>query len=458
MRKLTAPQQTLGNLDAEAAARIIVAATDVALVMDADGTIRDVAFGSKDIPLDGDSKWVGQSWSDIVTSESRPKVEALLKDVAEDAAPRWRQLNHPVSGGTDVPILYSAVRTGRRGRVVALGRDLRTMSALQQSLMDAQRSMEREYSRLRHASTMKVVEANPTAMRLLNEGGKRGAAARTFPYGFDAEGLRSVQAQLATLKATGRAEDVVVRSADGQARHVVSVSLFRHEAEAFCLVRLLPLHGDPRAAVVTPAQSRLLQVVERLPDGLVVTDLSGKILTANMAFLDLAQLGAEEQARGELLSRWLGRPGVDLEVLLSNLRQHGSVRMFATEVRGQFGSTTKVEISAVSVPEGDPPCLGFTVRNASQFGEGRSAAELPRSIEHFTELIGRVPLKDLVRDTTDVIERLCIEAALELTNDNRASAAEMLGLSRQSLYVKLRRYGLSDEQEADESEPAGRSP
>jgi DNA-binding NtrC family response regulator len=43
-----------------------------------------------------------------------------------------------------------------------------------------------------------------------------------------------------------------------------------------------------------------------------------------------------------------------------------------------------------------------------------------------------------------MIERLCIEAALELTRDNRASAAEMLGLSRQSLYVKLRRYGLTD--------------
>ncbi len=31
-----------------------------------------------------------------------------------------------------------------------------------------------------------------------------------------------------------------------------------------------------------------------------------------------------------------------------------------------------------------------------------------------------------------------------MTSDNRASAAEMLGLSRQSLYVKLRRYGLGD--------------
>ncbi|MGC2525870.1 MAG: helix-turn-helix domain-containing protein [Stellaceae bacterium] len=42
------------------------------------------------------------------------------------------------------------------------------------------------------------------------------------------------------------------------------------------------------------------------------------------------------------------------------------------------------------------------------------------------------------------IERLCIEAALELTGDNRASAAEMLGLSRQGLYMKLRRYGLGE--------------
>jgi len=36
-----------------------------------------------------------------------------------------------------------------------------------------------------------------------------------------------------------------------------------------------------------------------------------------------------------------------------------------------------------------------------------------------------------------------------LTNDNRASAAEMLGLSRQSLYVKLRRYGIGDLTAAD---------
>lgn len=39
---------------------------------------------------------------------------------------------------------------------------------------------------------------------------------------------------------------------------------------------------------------------------------------------------------------------------------------------------------------------------------------------------------------------MCIEAALKMSDQSRASAAEMLGLSRQSLYVKLRRYGIGE--------------
>ena len=69
---------------------------------------------------------------------------------------------------------------------------------------------------------------------------------------------------------------------------------------------------------------------------------------------------------------------------------------------------------------------------------------LPRSIDQITDRVGRVPLKELVRESTDVIEALCIEAALKLTSGNRASAAELLGLSRQSLYTKLRRFDLGD--------------
>jgi transcriptional regulator PpsR len=134
---------------------------------------------------------------------------------------------------------------------------------------------------------------------------------------------------------------------------------------------------------------------------------------------------------------------VDLNVLLSNLRQRGTVRLFATTMRGELGTASAVEISAVAVMNGQPS-YGFAARNVTRRLPGERGRELPRSMEQLTELIGRVSLKELVREATDVVERMCIEAALELTGDNRASAAEMLGVSRQSLYVKLHRYGIGD--------------
>ena len=140
----------------------------------------------------------------------------------------------------------------------------------------------------------------------------------------------------------------------------------------------------------------------------------------------------------------MGRSGVDLDILIANLRQHGSVKLFGTTLRGELGEPAEVEISAVTVMNGGQPCFGFAIRDVARRLPREAAQErrLPPSLGHLSGLIGRVALKDLVREATDVIERLCIEAALELTSDNRASAAEILGLSRQSLYIKLRRYGL----------------
>jgi DNA-binding NtrC family response regulator len=89
--------------------------------------------------------------------------------------------------------------------------------------------------------------------------------------------------------------------------------------------------------------------------------------------------------------------------------------------------------------------LAFAVRDIERRMKPESRAAslaMPRSAAELTELVGRTPLKAIVSETTDLIEQLCIQAALGMTGDNRASAALLLGLSRQSLYVKLRRYGM----------------
>ena len=115
-------------------------------------------------------------------------------------------------------------------------------------------------------------------------------------------------------------------------------------------------------------------------------------------------------------------------------------------LRGELGEQLDVEVSAVTVMNGGQPCFGFTIRDVSRRlqPEPHQDRRLPASFDHLTELIGRVTLKDMVREATDVIERLCIEAALSYTSDNRALAAEILGVSRQSLYSKLHRHGLGN--------------
>jgi transcriptional regulator PpsR len=456
---------TLGNLNASDAATLIAAAADVALIVDHEGIIRDVAFGSDELSSEGYAKWLGQHWVDTVTVESRPKVEALLRDAAANVAPKNRRVNHTSSRGADVPILYSAVQVGGKDQVVAIGRDLRGIAALQRRLVEAQQSMERDYWRLRQvetryrllfqmasepvlildATTEKVAEANPAAAQLFGETAAS-IVGRMFLDCFDKDSAPAVVALLAGARSAGRANDVEIRLADGKTSFALTGTLFRQEKASFFLIQFMPPEGEGVRVALPKTKVNLIKLVENAPDAFVATDLEGKVLAANAAFVELAQLVNVDQARDESLERWLGRPGVDLAVLIANLRQHGSVRLFATTICGEHGATAEVEISAVSVPTGEQPCFGFTIRNVGRrlANDGAVAKELPRSVAQLTELVGRVPLKEIVRETTDLIERLCIEAALELTHDNRASAAEMLGLSRQSLYVKLHRYGLGD--------------
>ena len=190
-----------------------------------------------------------------------------------------------------------------------------------------------------------------------------------------------------------------------------------------------------------------------MPDAFVLVDSDRRILQANPSFLDLIQATSFEQVKGELIERWVGRLGAEIDVLFANLHTNRKVRRFSTVARGEFGATEDVEIAAAASQFGPSEYFGLTIRSGEWRGgrETLGGRDLPRTVEQFADLVGRVPMKNLVRETTDLIERLCIQAALELTRDNRASAAEMLGLSRQAFYTKLRRYGLGELDETDNS-------
>ncbi len=445
------------TLDADAAMKLAMVAGDITLVLDDAGTILDTAFDPNDFP--DFENWVGTNWIETVTEESRPKVMEMLAAARRGEVQHWRQVNHPSRDGV-VPVRYAVLGVNGGEHRIAFGRDLREAGQLQQRLLQVQQSLERDYLRMRQlearyrmlfehsaeavcileAATLRIREANPAAHALV--GARPGSLPGKKLFALIDKGSRDI---LQTLVGAAQASDSVspidIKMAKNSREVSVSVTGFTQDRGQFLLMRFVPLDVD----APTP-ESPVLDLVDEMPDAFVVANANLDIVSANHAFIEMVQGASMDQLRGRHLSEIIGRPGIDLDLIEGQIDQHGAARNVSTVLRtGHDIEGEPVEVSAVR-SGGEDPLLAFVIRPIGRRLRDLppGSQDLPRSVEQLTDLVGRMSLKDIVRESTDLIERLCIEAALSYTSDNRASAAEILGLSRQSLYSKLHRYGLGN--------------
>ena len=339
--------------------------------------------------------------------------------------------------------------------------DLRSESNLRQQLVNAQRTLEQDYwsnrrleARYRRMLEMvaegfivvddlsgRVLEANGVANTLLKleEGALVG---RIFPVGLDAQGARALTELQREARTTTGVVQGRVTTAGGEALDA-GVTCLRQGNETRLLLRLAATSDKNQSEGVTDSS------FHSSPDGILITDSAGVVIAANSAYLEMAGIRDAEQATGRRADRWLGRSIVDLDVLLGNIQPDKALQLFSSVLRTEFGTRIDIELSAVQIERLGQALILMFIRDVGRRIDADHTTEihLPRSIEQITGRVGRVPLKQLVRESTDVIEALCIEAALRLTQDNRAAAAELLGLSRQSLYTKLRRFDIGDSED-----------
>lgn len=451
------PERGLAELTTAQLGVLLASIGDVVLLIDRTGRIRDV--GGAPSSLRGLQRQIGRAWADTVTSESRHKVTEML---AGDGVGRWRQVTQ--SGeGEEFPVRYIAFPSGSGGDVIAIGRDERASAVLQQRLLQVQQSLERDYLSLRQAEAryrllfemtaepMVIVEAETRRVREINPAaaalfGSEGTGAGNGIAALFAEAERERLVAFLGAAAAGAAVAPVVLRTEQGTETEVTARPFRQSGTAYLLLRF--------AGTTAPVDrdfADLTAIIERMPDAFVLADRKLNICTANAALVEMVHAASVDQLRGRPLGDFLGRPGIDLDLIVAQLAENDVARNVATILRGLDGGREEVEVSAVRAGEkGDH--YGFSLRVVARRlrdlppGDGG----LPRSVEQLTELIGRMPLKDIVRESTDLIERQCIEAALAYTSNNRASAAEILGLSRQSLYSKLHRHGLVSSDAAEE--------
>ena len=69
------------KIPAEAAIRGMVAASDLALLIDKAGVIEEVTLGTPDLGVHGVHDWLGQFWGDTVHPENRVKVKEIFEIV-----------------------------------------------------------------------------------------------------------------------------------------------------------------------------------------------------------------------------------------------------------------------------------------------------------------------------------------------------------------------------------------
>lgn len=434
-------------------------ASDIALVIDRQGIIRSVALNADANPPPDADAWVGRAWADTVTSSTRPKIEKLLQEVTATGVSRRREVNHPGDGGGDIPMAYTALRLGSEGPVLAAGRDLRAVAAIQQRFLDTQQELERGYWRKRHgdfryqmlfqvatdgvlvvdATSLQIVDANPAASTMLDLTIDE-LTARKLPAAFDNKSQAAVIELLDAAKRSGRPAEVRARVARRDLLICVNATPFRADDRLLLLVRArLHESADPAELQVTGGTG----VFERLPDGIVVTDPSGRVLMANPSFLTLAGIESEEHARGQLLSQWIGKRPGELTAVIAAARLQGIAARRRTILRSALGTEHVLEMSAALVPEFDQECIGFTLRRVFSAREGEptdARAHLQASIERVAKSIGQASLPDLIRESSEHVERYLIEQAMLRAGGDTRAAARLLQIALESLELRLHRH------------------
>ena len=461
-------QGTLSQVEGEELVTILNAAVDVALVVDRRGGIHECLAG-RDPQLAEAAGWEGSMWAERVTGETRPKVDALIEEGFTQGVSRFRQVNLILEDGTDVPVGFTTVRLGVGDRLVAVGRSLKALADLQRRLVEAQQTMESEYWHVRQAEaryrllfqqsrqpvflvdaeSMRITDVNNAGAGLVGTDASK-LMSRPFPlnaFRFGKNGNEEAAQddfmtglrQVASGAVNGfRAR---VRVGESEFPWVLTLSLVRFAQDRVLLARMESERGYEAG---TTTGLDVMDLLDRAPDGFVVADMEGKILMANEAFVEMAQASGPSALEGRSIGLWFGRPGADLTVLLTQLERNGQIRHFHTAVQGEHGLLSEVEVSAVAASNADMPAMAIVFRDVSRRmgAEESPARDLDTAVGQLTDKVGQVPLRQLVEDTVSMVELHFIDAALQLTGDNRSAAAELLGLSRQSLYTKLKRYGL----------------
>ncbi len=498
--------QALAGLAPQLARTLVSVAADIALVIDAEGVIQHVATGKEPI-VARSSQWLGRPWVDTVTGSTRRKIEMLLSEVQANGVTRRREVNHTSLEADEVPVAYSAIRLGPGGPVVAVGRDLRAVAAIQQRFVEATQAMERDYwsqrqaesqSRTLHqvatdavlvvdAFTGKVQEANEAAHALLSPRMGSSLVGTEITANVPVHERPGLMELLAAARTSGRPGVMRVHIGAG------TPGLHGATPTAAVEVSATPLgaaHGKGLLVQMRAADAladegesaRLRSIwVDGLADALVVTDTAGRVLMCNPALMQWCQAAAGGAAiRNRPLTELLGDPAHSLATALQTARHRGLAHMDTVFIGHRDGAaptgqlapggpdtaglqpSTLVAVSAMRLVVGDQECIGLRLRALAPAPAATAVTgpvdRLATALGHLADEMGLLPLHDLLQQASALAEKHLIGQALQRCQGRLPEAGQLLGIPVATLQERMQHLGLTGPAADPTTRPPGEDP
>ena len=458
------PHKLFQNLSSDELRHIAQASADISFVLDDSGSIQDIYSLNQSLIKHIPDDLIGKKWLDVVEVDSRKKVQYLLDDANLNNVSKFRQINLSSNEkNISLPIMCASIKAVSNQKIIVIGRNIAEVAQLQQDLVAAQKKISQNYLQINQLeerfrsifeigtesiiilqadSGYPIIEMNGNAIKRLLIA-KNQYIGKSFLSLLPADELSKVTSFFQEMLETGESRDLDV-SFVGDKKIRISASSFTNSGKPHLLLNLKPL-DLAQSVDLLESDSLTVKAIENNAYGFVVCTPQGLILKANKTFIKLSNAKGEQELIGTPIQNYLGSETADFDRMMQSLKGKASAQSCVSSISNNSSGIKLVDISAVSVAH-PRACVGMIFRqiDSRQNKDKRIDKKLVRSSEELSMLVGKVPLKDILTETTDLIEELCIKAALDLSNDNRVSASEILGLSRQSLYIKLRKYGLVD--------------
>jgi transcriptional regulator PpsR len=417
----------------ELASMFVALDGDIVLIVGQDGVIQNVAVNAA-IKEPSTGAWIGRHWAETVTGSTRRKIELLLQEVDIGGVTRRREVNHQSSGGPDIPMSYSALRLGKEGPVIAVGRDLRAVAAIQQHMISAQQDMERNYWALRRdqGQQRELDQVASDAVLVVNAAdlqiSKSNAVADNLLLQADGSLCQQLQMLLFNVIASGKASELRTRlKSKGTESPLLDIFLtpLRNVEPADTQLRLLV--RARRVGKQEPPEADLRTAI---------TDAQGRILMASDSLIAMCAEAGSDVLYGKSLLTLLDNAQGVLASLPRLVLQYGLVHIPSVILGGHLAPACEAEVSATLINDGDQERIGFCIRVHST----SSADTWTQALQ--TLLASQLPLTELLQQVQNLTEQQAISDSLRSTGANMIASASMLGISVAGLTQRLERLGI----------------